>query len=76
MWFHTYAPTLKYQQNNSNIFCLSSLASDLTVYEAFVAEGTIAGQIEESLNCQSKVYPDGIKFVTTIMLGKDQRTVD
>ena len=71
MWFHTYAPTLKYQQNNSNIFCLSSLASALTVSGSFFAEKAITGGIKESLNCQSKGYSDGIKCVTTIILNRD-----
>ena len=62
------APTLEYQQDDSNIFCISSLASEFFLFRETVAAKAIAGETKASLVCQSNFYPDIIKFYNTIIL--------
>ena len=75
MEFHPFAPPLEYQQNDSNYCNFFSLASLLTAFGEVFSKRDIAGQIEESLVCQSKGYSVGSNFLTLSCL-KTNKTND
>ena len=58
---------LKYHQNSSNSFCLSSLVSAFHSIFDNRNENAFANRIKESLTLQTDIFMDGIDFSNDIM---------
>ena len=71
--FRTEAPLIKYHQNRSNSYCLSSLASAFHYIDDNRAVTDLVNRFEETWTLQTEIFNSTIHFTDTIMkTGEDQ----
>ena len=68
--FHPEAPVIKYHQNLSNSFCLSSLSPAFHIIGDNRAATSLANIIEESLTLKTNRFRNIIYFANDIMKNK------